>query len=123
VLLALVVAWQVRPWIRVAWVSAERLEAWMREEVPMVVADIRSAEEYRAAHIGPAVSVPQVRIPQMSRVWRPEQRIVLVCRSSYREIQTYHQLRRRGFNNVYCLSGGMVGWARYRMRAAERRAL
>jgi rhodanese-related sulfurtransferase len=120
VLLAGVVAWQVRPWIRVAWVRPDRLEAWIRDGLPMVVADIRLADEFRVAHIAPAVSVPQVRIPQMSRVWKPDQRIVLVCRSSYREIQIYHQLRRRGFKDVYCLSGGMVGWARYRMRASSR---
>lgn len=121
-LLAGVVVWQVRPWIRVAWVTPERLEAWLQAQEPMVLADIRPTEEFRAAHIGTAVSVPRARIPQMSRVWTPDQRIVLVCRSAYREIHIYHQLRRRGFRHVYCLSGGMVAWARFRLRAAISRS-
>ncbi len=117
-LLAGVVIWQVRPWIRVAWVSPERLESWLTAQEVMVLADIRPSEEFRAAHIGTAISVPRARIPQMSRVWTPDQRIVLVCRSAYREIHIYHQLRRRGFEHVYCLSGGMVAWARFRLRTA-----
>jgi rhodanese-related sulfurtransferase len=116
-LLALIVVWQVRPWMRVQWIRPRDLDRWLAGPDPPVVADIRNREEYQAAHIRGAVSVPRIRIPQMSRVWSPDQAIVLVCRSSYREIQAYGQLRRRGFRRVYCLAGGMVAWAQYRLAA------
>lgn len=119
--LAVVVVWQVRPWMRVRWIRAADVDSWLNEPEIPVVADIRSREEYQTGHIRTAVSVPLVRIPQMSRVWNPDQRIVLVCRSSYREIQALAQLRRRGFRHVYCLSGGMVAWVQYRWRSVPPR--
>jgi rhodanese-related sulfurtransferase len=114
-LAALVAASQLYPWVSARWVSPERLQAWL-EEGHVVVADLRSPAAYAAGHIPGAQSVPWVRVRQMSRVWSPGSRLVLVDWSGYRSLHAALFLRRRGFRDVWCLSGGILGWARYRRR-------
>jgi rhodanese-related sulfurtransferase len=123
VLLLVAVASQVYPWITVRWVTPEELRRWLEDAdgLALVVADVRRPTEYATGHIPGAVSVPIIRIRQMSRVWTPTTRIVLVDRAGYRALQAYQSLRRRGFRDVWCLKGGMLGWARFTLREQDRR--
>lgn len=120
ILLVLVLAalvWQLIPALTVRWVKPRALAQWIREGKPdLVVVDIRTPEAYKVAHIETAVSVPYARIRQMARLWKPDQPLVLVCRTGYRGIQAQEVLRRRGLKQVYCLSGGMLGWMAWRER-------
>ena len=109
-------AWsQVRPWLSVRGVTPRQLERWL-EEGPVVVADLRSPEEFERAHLPGAISVPWVRVPQRSRVWAPDQRLVLVCRTGSRSLQAVRFLQSRRFRDVHWLRGGMLGWAGWRVR-------
>lgn len=114
-LAALVVVSQLYPWVTARWVSPEQLQVWLRETAA-VVADLRSPAAYAAGHIPGAQSVPWIRVRQMSRVWSPGDRLVLVDWTGYRSLHAALFLRRRGFRDVWCLSGGMIGWAYYRRR-------
>jgi rhodanese-related sulfurtransferase len=105
---------QIYPWLSVRWVSARDLATWL-EQPGTVIADLRQASEYQAGHLPGAVSVPIIRVRQMSQVWSRDTRIVLVDRSGYRSLQAFQSLTRRGFQNLYCLRGGMLGWLRYRL--------
>ncbi|MCL8208675.1 MAG: rhodanese-like domain-containing protein [Actinomycetia bacterium] len=113
------VGWQVGPALRARWVSA----AWLAERLdrgdPVIVADIRSREDYDRGHIRQAVSAPHTRVRQYAGIWPKDAVIVLVARSGYREVQAWQWLRRRGFARVYCLKGGMIGWVLARLDAAE----
>lgn len=115
----LLVLWQWRPLWAVAWVSPDWLEAHLASDPELLVVDLRSAEEYRFGHIKRAISAPKSKIRQLAGLWPPEQRIVLVARSGYREIQAWQWLRHRDFRNVHCLRGGMLGWAMHRVRQTQ----
>lgn len=114
-----VVLWQGRPLWAVAWVSPDWLEARLAIDPDLLIVDLRSAEEYRFGHIQHAISAPKAKIRQLAGLWPPEQQIVLVARSGYREIQAWQWLRHRNFRNAHCLRGGMLGWAMYRVRQAQ----
>jgi rhodanese-related sulfurtransferase len=104
---------EVYPWLTVRFVRAEELDRW-HGAPDLVVVDLRRAAEYEAGHIPGAISVPIVRLRQVSRVLSPEARVVLVDRTGYRALQAFQSLKRRGFRRVWCLRGGMLAWVSYR---------
>lgn len=115
-------AWsQLAPWLSVRGVTPEKLEQWRRDG-SVVVADLRSAEEYQRGHLEGAVSVPWIRLRQQSRRWTAEQRVVLVCRTGYRSLQGVRLLQTRSFRDVHWLRGGMLGWAGHRVGVLDERA-
>jgi rhodanese-related sulfurtransferase len=104
-------AWtQLRPWLSVKGVTPQQLEHW-RHQGPVVVADLRSQEEFNRGHVDGAVSVPWMRLRQQHHRWSPEDRVVLVCRTGYRSLQAVRFLHTRQFRDVHWLKGGMLGWA------------
>jgi rhodanese-related sulfurtransferase len=113
-------AWsQLAPWLSVRGVTPEKLEEWLRDG-SVVVADLRSAEEYNRGHVDGALSVPWVRLRQQSRRWTPDQRLVLVCRTGYRSLQGVRLLQSRRYRDVHWLKGGMLGWAGHRVKTLDR---
>jgi len=77
-----------------------------------LVLDVRDEEEFKAGHILNAESIPLLslkeRIGELER--RQERAIVVVCRSGSRSATATALLNNRGFNQVYNLTGGMMGW-------------
>jgi|BEDMetMinimDraft_2_1075160.scaffolds.fasta_scaffold04371_3 rhodanese-related sulfurtransferase len=111
--------WQIGPALRARWVSATWLAERLAAGDPVIVADIRSREDYERGHIRQAVSAPHTRVRQYASIWPKDAVIVLVARSGYREVQAWRWLARRGFTQVYCLKGGMIGWVLARLDAAD----
>lgn len=68
---------------------------------PLVV-DVRTAEEYRQAHIRQAVNIPYDRIAMQIAALAPDQnaRIVLYCRSGRRSGIAEQTLRQLGYKQV-----------------------
>lgn len=104
-------AWtQVRPWLSVRGVTPKQLQCW-RQQGPVVVADLRSLDEFNRGHLEGAVSVPWRRLRQQHHRWSPDDRVVLVCRTGSRSLQAVRFLQTRHFHDVHWLKGGMLGWA------------
>ena len=82
---------------------------------PIVVLDVREADEYASGHIAGARWLPLGRLraatdqEEISEL-APETAIVTVCRTGQRSAEAARLLTERGWSSVYNLRGGMVAW-------------
>ncbi len=77
-----------------------------------VVLDVREDGEYRNGHIINALHVPQGhlknRLQELER--HKDKAIIVSCRSGNRSGQACTLLKKRGFESVYNLAGGVMAW-------------
>jgi rhodanese-related sulfurtransferase len=73
--------------------------------------DVRSSAEYRLFRIPGAHHRPELLFrPQALDARDPAAPIVVVCMTGHRSPLVAYRLRRRGFQEVYHLTGGMLTW-------------
>jgi rhodanese-related sulfurtransferase len=92
-------------------IDALELHNWVQEKHPqMRVIDVRGMGEIAAGTVSGAEAMPlhtlPVRVSELSR----EDKLVFICRSGARSAQACMFLKQQGFDNVYNLRGGMIGW-------------
>lgn len=90
-------------------VESLQLEEWMRTR-SVVVFDIRSAEEYAAAHIPYARSVAGEFLADALASLKAHPRVVLVCRSGRRSSDLVRLWQDAEDWEIYHLKGGMLAW-------------
>ena len=93
---------QVRP------IEAVRL---MDEDT--VVLDVREAQEHSSGHIKNSVHIPMSALKsRMAELEKYKNRKILAyCRSGSRSNYACKLLKKSGFENVFNLSGGVMGWS------------
>ncbi len=86
----------------------ERIEA---KTAPLIL-DVRSVEEYAAAHIPGAINIPhdQLKARLAEVETHKDKEIVVHCRSGYRAGVAGKLLRKAGFVQIRDLDGHMVAW-------------
>jgi rhodanese-related sulfurtransferase len=79
-----------------------------------VFVDVCQPEEYKAGHIPNSLNVPltALRQPPKQLDKYKGKPVVVSCRSGNRSVKGAVMLRKQGFQTVYSLSGGLVGWQR-----------
>lgn len=77
-----------------------------------LVLDVRDEGEYRAAHIPHSRHVPLTAIDSRIRELEKYRKrpILIICRSGNRSGAAANLLRKRGFEEVWVLKGGLVAW-------------
>jgi rhodanese-related sulfurtransferase len=77
-----------------------------------VVVDIRGNDEFSEGHIVDALNIPQAKVVDRMAELEPyrDRPIILVCKMGQNTGAIGKQLRAKGFENVYRLSGGMTEW-------------
>jgi rhodanese-related sulfurtransferase len=110
--------------------SREGLEPISREDLlsrleagePLVVVDVRPVEEYRAAHLPGALSIPLDELEERLRELPRGREVVAYCRGPYCAFapQAVRTLRRHGFR-ARQLTDGLPEWAAsgHRVEAAN----
>ncbi len=93
-------------------ISGDELLARLRSGEPLVVVDVRPAEEYQAAHVAGAVSIPLAELEQRLRELPREREIVAYCRGPYCAFapEAVRTLGGHGYSARY-LSDGLPEWA------------
>jgi len=76
------------------------------------IIDVREIPEIATGKIETAQAMPMASIPMRLSEFKTDKKIVMVCRSGARSAQCCMFLQQNGFDNVYNLSGGMMGWVR-----------
>ncbi len=76
------------------------------------IVDVREIPEIAAGKIENAQPMPLASIPMRLSELRSDKKIIMVCRSGARSAQACMFLQQKGFDNVYNLRGGMIGWVR-----------
>ncbi len=77
-----------------------------------VVVDIRDANAFNAGHVVNAQNIPAAQLDQqMNRLEAFKQRsIILVCATGQKSLSVMATLKKRGFEKVFVLTGGMGAW-------------
>lgn len=77
------------------------------------VIDVRQPNEVAAGVIPGAETIPLHTLPLRLAEFHPEEELVMVCRSGARSAQACAFLQQQGFNKVFNLKGGMIGWSQH----------
>lgn len=92
-------------------VDAPELASWVQEKQPkMRVIDVRGMGEIAAGTVSGAEAIPLHTLPVRVSEFSREEKLVFICRSGARSAQACMFLQQQGFENVYNLRGGMIGW-------------
>ena len=93
-------------------ISREELLTRLRAGEPLVVVDVRPSEEYQAAHLPGAVSIPLDQLQERLRELPRRRQIVAYCRGPYCAYapEAVRVLRREGFR-ARNLVDGLPEWA------------
>ncbi|TAN33466.1 ArsR family transcriptional regulator [bacterium] len=93
-------------------ISGDELLARLKAGEPLLVVDVRPAEEYQAAHVAGAVSIPLPELEQRLRELPLEREIVAYCRGPYCAFApaAVRTLREHGYAARY-LTDGLPEWA------------
>ncbi len=90
-------------------ISNEDLEQKL-EKNATVILDVRETEEYAQGHIPGSVLIPLGQLEKRCDELNKEQEIFIICQSGGRSNQACFILEANGFEEVYNVLPGMVGW-------------
>lgn len=92
-------------------INGDELLARMKAGEPLVVVDVRPVEEYQAAHVAGAVSIPLEELEQRLRELPHDRDIVAYCRGPYCAFapEAVRTLRAHGYAARH-LSDGLPEW-------------
>jgi rhodanese-related sulfurtransferase len=88
-----------------------QLEAMLRDNVPVVLLDVREADEYALCHIAGSISIPLLEVPDRLNDFDPAAEMVVCCHTGNKSLDAVKFLVRQGFERVSNLEGGIDLWA------------
>ena len=89
--------------------TVEQVNA-IRNHPDVVLIDVREQWEYDAGHIPNVKLIPLGELPQRINEIPKDKFVVMTCRSGNRSNQATQFLRKRGFDNVHNMKGGILAW-------------
>jgi rhodanese-related sulfurtransferase len=81
-------------------------------DADFVLVDVREEDEFAAGHLPGAVNIPLSEFQFRTDEVDEDRAIVLVCRTSNRSEMATQILASNGYDNLYHLLEGTVGWMR-----------
>ncbi|WP_312198388.1 rhodanese-like domain-containing protein [Anaerospora hongkongensis] len=87
--------------------ESEALEKWEGNEY---ILDVRTTEEYKEGHVPGATLIPLNQLGRRFREIPRDRDVYIMCRSGTRSAEATVWLLKKGFDNVYNISGGMLKW-------------
>ena len=92
-------------------IDSAELARWLSEENGALrVLDVRQPNEIAQGTVPRAEGVPLHTLPLKLDELDRNETLVMVCRSGARSAQACMFLYQQGFEKVYNLRGGMIGW-------------
>ena len=92
-------------------IDAPELANWVKENHSnMRVIDVRGMNEIATGTVPGAEAVPLHTLPVKMHEFSQNEKLVFICRSGARSAQACMFLQQQGYDNVYNLRGGMIGW-------------
>lgn len=93
-------------------INAPELDQWLQDEADTFhIIDVREMLEIARGTIPSAKPIPLATLPARMNELDREQRLVIVCHSGARSAQACQFLQQQGYDDVYNLRGGMIGWS------------
>ena len=93
-------------------IDARELAAWIEEKSKdFRIIDVREPMEIAQGSIPGAEPMPMSSLGSRLAEIGQDKEVVFICRSGARSGQVCAYLAQNGYENVYNLSGGVIGWA------------
>lgn len=92
-------------------INAEELSEWLDSDEDVMLVDVRTPEETARGIIPGARLLPLHLLPLNVDALKGASRLVIYCQSGARSAQACDYLGKLGLDQVYNLSGGIIGWA------------
>lgn len=93
-------------------IDAPELAAWIEDESqPLRVIDVREMAEITQGTMPGAEPLPLAALPLHLDKFETSEKLVIICRSGARSAQACMFFQQQGYEDVYNLRGGMIGWA------------
>lgn len=100
-------------------IDAPELHIWVKEKHPnMRVIDVRGMHEIAAGTVSGAEAMPLHTLPVKINELSRDEKLVFICRSGARSAQACMFLKQQGYDNVFNLRGGMIGWMQSGLEAS-----
>jgi len=90
--------------------TAKEVAELLHTKDGLVVVDVRTVEEYQAAHIEGSRCIPLSQLSFRYTELSPDSHILLVCKSGKRSQQAFEQLSKLGYSHMSILQGGIEEW-------------
>jgi len=92
-------------------IDANQLAQWVEDDSHKLrVIDVRQMEEIMHGTVPKAEALPLHVLPAKVHELDKNEKLIMVCRSGARSAQACMFLQQQGFDNVFNLRGGMMGW-------------
>ena len=90
-------------------IEIDYIELKERVKTGAILLDVRSAQEYQEGHLEGAILVPEYEIEKnIEKIINDKhQEIIIYCTSGSRSKKAYKTMRRKGYDNLYNLKGGL----------------
>lgn len=93
-------------------INAKELAEWVSDEARNFrIIDVREPMEIAQGSIPGAEAMPMSTLGNRLSEISKDEELVFICRSGARSGQVVAYLAQNGFENVYNLNGGVIGWA------------
>ena len=105
-----IAAWHAAglPLVAVSQMPVDELRARLAEGVELQIFDVRRPGEYQSGHVPGAINVPLDSMEKQSL--DPSRPTAVLCASGYRSSAATSLLERKGFKEVYNVTGGTTAW-------------
>lgn len=92
-------------------ITATQLQSKLAQGDHPILIDVREELEFHTFNIG-GQNIPLGNLPKLVEDLdiEPEQEIIVICQRGIRSQCGCQVLQAAGFNNVYNLSDGLIGW-------------
>jgi len=100
-------------------ITSAQLQEMLQDADPLVLLDVRTAEEFAAGHIEGALNRPVEDIETWWSTLDPEVRTAAICKGGARSRPAADTLLTKGFTDIYNVLGGMDGWPGETVTGAE----
>jgi rhodanese-related sulfurtransferase len=91
-------------------VSVEEAKGLIAQNPTLKIVDVRLDTEFNESHIPDAINVCVCDPDNLLRDLSPNDEILVYCRSGLRSSAAMDFLHEHGYDKVYNLVGGIVGW-------------
>jgi len=93
-------------------IDARELSRWMEEKGGAFrMIDVREPAELAQGTIPGAEAIPLSQLGNRLNEVEQDREVVFICRSGARSGQVCAYLAQHGYENIYNLRGGVIGWA------------
>lgn len=93
-------------------IDARELAEWINDDGRTFrIIDVREPMEIAQGSIPGAEAMPMSSLGNRLSELEQDEQVVFICRSGARSGQVVAYLAQNGFENVYNLRGGVIGWA------------